>query len=486
MHCWPRLLLFFLGLLAAAQPAFAQFCCEPSYRVMCQTVYDQQQVTAYRLEYRTEYEDRQVTTYRPVWETEMRERRYRVATPIVETSEREERYTVMEPVWDTEVRDNSYDRVRYVQKTEMREQRYVVQRPVWDTVEQERQYTVRQPVVDTVMQDRTYTKYEPVTTMRTQYVDQGQFVDQTQTTPGATRSRLQWLSRQYYTDPATGIARWQRAGFYWVPIQGRGTVQTQRVWVGNVVAQQVPQVSYQPQTVVEKVPVQVTRYEDRVVTRKVPVQVYRVEQHEEVRQVPHVSYDRVVERVEQQQEVRVCRYQPREVVRKIPVTTHRVEYEERVEQQAVKVCKMVAVEQSVRVPRRVSYWAPVTYTRLMPRTVVMRVPLDGAGTAYYRGEPAADCASTDDNTTTLQKVPTPELAPQNEAPVDGTSSSVDDDVAAQQDGEPEMPVEADVDPSLDPQGLDLLLNPPTQSDSIQPLIPNPDGSDLDLGDPDEA
>ena len=58
-----------------------------TYRIVYQTVYEQQQFTAYRIEYETVCEERQVTSYKPVWETAVRENRYTVARPVMETAD---------------------------------------------------------------------------------------------------------------------------------------------------------------------------------------------------------------------------------------------------------------------------------------------------------------------------------------------------------------------------------------------------------------
>src|SRR5262245_653222 len=104
-----------------------------AYRLVYQTVYDQQQVTACRLECETVYDEQRVTCYRDVTETQMHERRYTVAKPIWETSSHEERYRVLRPVWETQIRDCSFDRVRTIVETAEREECYVVERPVWET-----------------------------------------------------------------------------------------------------------------------------------------------------------------------------------------------------------------------------------------------------------------------------------------------------------------------------------------------------------------
>ena len=125
----------------------AGVCCGDgqTYRIVYQTVYEQQQVTAYRIEYETVCEERQVTSYKPVWETQVRENRYQGGQADHETAEREEAYTVTRPVYETQFRDASYNRVRIVQETAEREESYTVSRPVYETAEREECYTVRGP-----------------------------------------------------------------------------------------------------------------------------------------------------------------------------------------------------------------------------------------------------------------------------------------------------------------------------------------------------
>ena len=49
-------------------------CCTPcEYRLVCQTIVEEQPVTTYRLQTETILEERQVVSHKPVWETEMRE-----------------------------------------------------------------------------------------------------------------------------------------------------------------------------------------------------------------------------------------------------------------------------------------------------------------------------------------------------------------------------------------------------------------------------
>jgi hypothetical protein len=312
-------LLFVLSLVSVlAAPAAAQSgpacIAGQTYKIVYRTVCEQRQYTAYRIEFETVCEERQVTTYRPVWETAVRENRYTVARPVVETAEREEVYTVQRPVYETAERDESY----------------TVMRPVYETAYRTEYRTVMQPVV----------------TCQTQYVDRGCFSEQVVLKPGLPATRLTWQSGGCAVDPLTGQVAYQRAGLYWTQTP-RGQYEVQRVWHPNVVAQQVQQTNYVPQTVAQQVPMQVCRYLPEQVVRKVPVQV--------------------------------CRYVSEQVVRKVPVSTCRMVYEERVEQVPYQVCRMVAQQETVRVPRLVEKRTPVTYTYSVPRVECYRVPLDACG-----------------------------------------------------------------------------------------------------------
>jgi hypothetical protein len=317
----------------------------------------------------------------------------------------------MRPVWEETTRDCSYDQVRYVTETEMREQRYVVQRPVVEETYQDQQRVVRKTVSDTVLQDCNYTTYEPVTTMRTDYVDQGSVVNSYVYTPGRERNRLQWLPGTYAADPLTGVTYWRRAGLYWVPTAAAGAYAVQQQYVPSVVAVQRPETSYVARVVTEKRPVQVTRYVDEVVTEKVPVKVCRMEQTEEVRQIPVSVQKQVVERINYKIPVKTCRWVEQEMVRKVPVTTQRIVYEERAQQVPVQVCKWVTENQTVREPRTVAAWKPYEAQQCVPRTVVMRVPLDPCysdlpTTTYYYPAPSAPAPAPSSSATTRQRVPT--------------------------------------------------------------------------------
>ncbi len=304
-------------LLGLAAPASAQESCATpceTYRLEYQTVCEQHQATAYRVEFETVCEQHQVTSYKPVWETALRENRYTVARPVTETALREEVYTV--------------------------------QRPVYETAEREESYTVMRPVYETAFRTEYRTVYQPVTTCQTRYIDQGCFTDQVVMKPPVAVTRLSWQSASCGVDPISGQTVYRRPGLYWTqtPV---GSYEVQKVWRPNVVAQQVQQTSYLPQTVAQQIPMQVCKYMPEQVVRKVPVQV--------------------------------CRMVAEQQVRRIPVTTCKMVYEERVEQVPYQVCRMMAQQQTISVPRVVEKRIPVTYTYSVPRLVCYRVPLDACG-----------------------------------------------------------------------------------------------------------
>ncbi|MFN0021625.1 MAG: hypothetical protein ACKVP0_25540 [Pirellulaceae bacterium] len=378
--------LRFLAASALAVPAIvfspaatlrAQDCfCQPAYRVVNKVIYDEVPVTQYRVEYETQIEEREVTSTKPVYETEQRVRKYRVAHPILETATREERYFTLKPVYETEYREEAYDKVTWVQETEMRQQKYLVNRPVTETQVQERQRVVRRAVNETVMQQQYVTAMEPVTTYRTQLVDQGGFVDSTALVGGTTRNRLAWVPRGVATDNLSGQVFSHRAGFHWVPQSTPGQLVTQRVYVPNVVAQQIPQTSLMPRQMLQEVPVNVTRYQDEVVTEQIPVTIQRMEQTEEVREYPVTVSKPMTERIVNKIPVQKVRYEREEHVRQIPVQTQRIEYEDVEEPYEVKVCRMETEIKTIEVPVTVRKVVPYTAYRRTPRVVSMRIPYD--------------------------------------------------------------------------------------------------------------
>lgn len=360
----------------------------PAYQTVYRTVYETEAVQAYRLEYETLLEDQQVTTQKPVWETETRNRRVTVARPVVETNTQTQRYKVLKPTLETQT--------------------------------QVRRRLVQRPVTETVIQNQNFMTYEPVTTMRTETVDQGGFVDQVVSQPGSVRNRLQWLPGTYATNPATGTTSWYRGGYHWVPLQAPPTYQVQRQYVPNVVQVQVPQ----------------TSYVQKVVTQQTPVTVTKV----------------VDEWVEEPYQVQVQKWTEQLMERPVTVTTRRIEYEARDEPYQVQVCKWVAETQNVRVPRTVAKWVPYTTTRMVPKTVAMQVPVDQCGTVvtnfaptvtYYSAGPpvAVPVIQASNKEATSADVAAPVVgAAENGAKSGGLSDPKDDE----QTGKPSLDPETEM------------------------------------------
>jgi len=347
-----------------------------TYRLMTQTVFDERQVTAFRIDTETVYEDHKVTTLRPVTETQMRENRYSVAKPVYETSQREEHYTVMKPVTETQIVDASYNRVRDVMETSEREEHYFVQRPVYETSERENRYMVQKPIYETAVRDECSTVCEPQTTYVTRYADHGCWQDYQVLKPGPVYNQPVCVPGGCSTDPCTGLTTYIAPTTGYQQVQAPPTVQVNRVYRPNIVAEQIPQTTMVQKVVVRKVPFQVCRMVNEEVVQKVPVTVCRMVQEEQVRKVPVTVCRQVVERVENKVPVTTCKMVAEEMVRQVPVTTCKMVMEEHVDQVPVQVCKMVPMEETVRVPRVVEKRTPVIQTYRVPRTIVYKVPID--------------------------------------------------------------------------------------------------------------
>lgn len=257
----PRRLLLLLSVLAMSAVPGAAEVCSPTTVFM-----PADGGPAYQIVYRTVYDQRQVTAYRIEYET----------------VHEEQQVTSYRPVWETRFRRECY--------------------------------TVSKPVMQTVYRTEYHTVMQPVVSTRTEYVDQGCYEEHTAYRPLPPSLRLRRMSAGCSVDPLTGATVYQRPGLYWVEVP-RGRWEVQRVWRPNLVARQVQQTTYCPQTVARQVPVQVCRYEQQQVWRNVPYQVRRME----------------------------------------------------------------PVQQTIRVPRCVEKRVPVTYTCRVPRVVCCRVPIDACG-----------------------------------------------------------------------------------------------------------
>ena len=365
-------------MVAAVSAAFI-LAAEPNqattYRLEHVPVIEQVPYKTYKKVTETQLREETVTTYETVWETERRERRYTVARKIPETSFTERRYTVQRPVVETVYRDTSYNVKRLVPETSEREEKHLVSRQVMETKERQIQEVRRIPVQETTVEDRVYTVNRPVTTYVEQVVDRGQYVNQVSTLPGQSYARLAW-HRANYVDPVTGESKWRLPGFYWTDMQGPTQHTVNRVYQPNHVLQTVPVTNTVQERRIEQVPVTRTTFQEEQVVRTEQVQVPRVIQEEVVRKVPVTTYKEIVERVEQQTPVTVRRMVTEERVERIPVTTYKTVMEERVEPYEVRVAKVVPVTRTVQRPVSVTNWVPYTYTMERRRMEVRRIPIE--------------------------------------------------------------------------------------------------------------
>jgi len=234
--------------------------------------------------------------------------------------------------------------------------------------------TRRVPVQEQTLEERTYTVNRPVTTYVNQVVDRGQYVNQVQTQPGQTYSRLAW-HRANYTDPVTGESRWRIPGFYFTDMQGPAQHTVNRVYQPNHVLETVPVTSTVQERRIEQVPVTRTTFQEEQIIRTEQVQVPRTIQEEVVRRVPVTTYREIIERVEQQTPVTVRRMVTEEHVERVPTTTYRTIYEERVEPYQVRVARLVPITHTVQRPVTITKWEPHTYMVERQRTEVRRIPV---------------------------------------------------------------------------------------------------------------
>lgn len=363
-----------------------------TYRVVCETVYD----------------EKKVMRQKPVWETQIHERPYTVSRQVAETAMREERYKVRIPITEVEIRDYSYERTKYVQETAVREEKVVVMKPIQRTIEREEVYTVCRPVQETSLQRRQKTINEQVTTYETKYVDRGAYTEQLVMKPtrGLFSSKLEFRDASAVTDECTGQVTKQRAGLYWVP-RNTGRYEVEKIWVPNPQPVEVPRTYTVPKTVCEEVPVTVTRMVQEQHVRKVPVTITETVREEQIRKVPYTTMKPVRELVENKIPVKVCKWQEEERVRQVPYTTWKTVCEQRVEKKEVKVCKMVCEEDTIQIPRIVKRFIPVDANGC---DIISTAPVLPTPAAAPVSEYSTPAVGTNVNITPAPEPTTPEVS----------------------------------------------------------------------------
>ena len=338
----------------------------------CEIIYQQQLIDTCHIQNNVLFEEYWITTYEPVWETKMRTCHYTVARPETQTFEKEVRCVSIKPVWETQVCDRSYNVVRQIVETKQCEERYTISRPVMETECREEKVQVQRCVTRTVEKEVPQVSHQPVTRMKTNYVDQGQYVTQKVERQRKLQfSFLKWAPGGWGVDPANGKKRYELPGFVWVK-QPKTKLVSEKVWQPNQVAVEVPETTYERVVTNIKVPTTVSEWVTEEEIRRVPVCVCKMVTEECVRVVPVTTCREVIERVENKVTVPVCRYIRAEEVRRVPYTYTRMMYEQRVREVPVRVCKMVPVKRKIRMPRSVQKMVPGKKMVSMPHLIVLR------------------------------------------------------------------------------------------------------------------
>ena len=336
-----------------------------------QTFYETRKITT--TQYQRQQRQRTITVYQRVPRKEVRQVNYTVCEPVIR--QREIKHWTCRPVWEQREVPYTYFEPVYEQKKGSR----VVMRPVWENIEQ--QCTVMVPRTVWHTGTRTVCRMEKVTQVRRVCVDRGCWEVATVDQP-CCQSSLGDCSVDCFTyndcNPCfltrRARRRLRRACFTPVcPTVNCGTClpRTCRVWRPNIVEVEIPHTACRPVYVQEEYRYCTTVWEPQVQTRTVRV----------CRQVPHQEqFTYTTCRWVRRQGVRkinVCRYVrecssrvvnytewiPRTETREVSCTVYDCVPTEKVITETV--CVPVCVEREIQVP----------VCRLIPQTVVRRIPV---------------------------------------------------------------------------------------------------------------
>ena len=348
-----------------------------SYQLVPTTVYDKKPVKVTRWVDETVMERKEVTSAVPTWQTEKRQRTKTTFVPTKETAERLETIVLRKPVVKTLMRDKTTTETTYEKVTRYRDEEYTVLEPVLETQMRTEQVTVRKPEIKRMIEVTSRTTYEPVISSQTELVP----AEVPVILPGASpapnaRPRMQWLQSGYYTDPVSGQTVYRRRGLHWV-------IPNESVPAASVAPALVPQeigkLSYVPKTVEERKPIEITRYVDQIETRKVPVQVEKMVERTRTRRVPYeVEIPKTVSTTEQIPYTETT-YVDETVTKKVPYERTVLKKVETTEEYEVEVPKWITKTSEVEVPTVVRKKYEYEVMQNVPRTIMMKVPVDICG-----------------------------------------------------------------------------------------------------------
>ena len=126
-------------------------------------------------------------------------------------------------------------------------------------------------------------------------------------------------------------------------------------------------------------------------------------------------------------------------------------------QKPVQVCKMAAVEGTVRVPHVVEKRIPVTYTYSVPHVVCYREPIGPCGEPLGVIAPEAGVSAPAATVTTPSSEPTATFKPQTPTPAPPKKDNANG--ASSADKAPELGIEPAAPKSSDTEKLDLVPVP---------------------------
>ncbi len=367
-----------VALVALSSPAnlFAQSNWA-SYQLVPMTVYEKKPMKITRWVDETVTEKKQVTSYKPIWQTEKRERKQVVYKPVKETVEREEKVILRKPVVETMYRDRTVKETTYETVTKYRDQEYTVREPVMETEMRTEKYTVKKPVTKKLIEVTKTTTYKPVVDSETRMVPTQVPVIQLGTTPDPdARPKMQMLELGYYTNPETGQTVFRKRGLHWVqPSTGAASVGV----IPALVPQQYGKLSFVPETVEKRNPIEITRYVEEEMTREVPVEVEKMVERTETRRVPYeVKVPKTTITTEQIPYKRTT-YKEEVVTRKVPYTRSTLKKIETIEPYEVEVPRWITETKEVEVPKTVRRKVEYEIMQDVPKVVMMKIPLDICG-----------------------------------------------------------------------------------------------------------
>ena len=357
-----------------------------SYRLVPKTVFQRQPYTASRWVNETEYQTQKSTSYKPAYKTETRYRETKTRKPITKTRMVTRQRTIQQPIIETKYRERVVETESYEDVTEMRDKEFTVRKPVIKTEMRDEKVTVRKEVIQNLIEVERTTTYRPVTEPQTSLVLAGIAVNQLYSVADPNRRpRLQALAPGYYTDPATGQSVYRRRGLHWVQpsvaVQATGTVP-------GLVAQQSERTTFVPQTNEKRTPVEIKRYVDQIETRKVPVEVETMVVETETRKVPVTVRKPKITREIEQVPYTVTRYVEKVITEEVPVTETTYETVIDREPYEVEVASWKTVTDETRVPKTVRRRVDYQASRDIPRTIMMKIPIDCYGNAIGLATPA--------------------------------------------------------------------------------------------------